>query len=92
MSLKPVMGGFRLIERGQMHKYFYDVNGSGVPDSDEGQMLANDEAAWHEATLVAGEIFKNVDGKFRPGQEWKLEVQDAQRCVLFSINVISKMK
>jgi hypothetical protein len=73
-----------------MRNYFFDVNGNGVPNSDEGQMLKNDEAAWHEATLVAGEIFKDVDGNFRPGQEWKLEVQDAQRRALFSINITSK--
>jgi hypothetical protein len=40
--------------------------------------------------LVAGEIFKDVDGAFRPGQEWKLEVQDEQRRPLFSIHVTSK--
>jgi hypothetical protein len=73
-----------------MPKYFFDVNGNGVPDIDEGQTLANEEGAWHEATLVAGEIFRDVDGKFRPGQEWKLEVQDEQRRPLFSINVTSK--
>jgi len=31
-----------------------------------------------------------VDGKFRPGQEWKLDVQDEQRRLLFSINITSK--
>jgi len=73
-----------------MPSYFFDVNGSGVPDSDEGQTLANDADAWHEATLVAGEIFKSVDGKFKPGQEWKLEVQNDQRRAIFSINITSK--
>jgi hypothetical protein len=73
-----------------MPKYFFDVNGNGVPDIAEGEILASDEAAWHEATLVAGEIFKDVDGKFRPGQEWKLEVQDERRRPLFSISITSK--
>lgn len=73
-----------------MPQYFFDVNGNGVPDSEEGEMLADDAGAWHEATLVAGEIFKDVDGKFKPGQEWKLEVQDENRRPLFSINVTSK--
>jgi hypothetical protein len=72
-----------------MPKYFFDVNGGGIPDSDDGQMLSDDAAAWHEATLVAGEIFKEVDGEFKPGQEWKLQVQDEQRRPLFSINVTS---
>ena len=73
-----------------MPKYFFDVNGNGVPDLEEGEMLANDEGAWHEATLVAGEIFKGLDGRFRPGQEWKLEVQNENRRPLFSINITSK--
>jgi hypothetical protein len=73
-----------------MPQYFFDVNGDGVPDSDKGQTLANDDAAWHEATLVAGEIFKDVDGKLKPGEGWKLEVQDEKRRRLFSINVTSK--
>ena len=29
-----------------------------------------------DATLIAGELFKDLDGKFRPGQEWSLEVTD----------------
>ena len=77
-------------EGDKMSKYFFDVDGSGVPDANEGEMLANDEAAWHEATLVAGEIFKEVDGKFRPGQEWRLEVQNEQRRPIYSIHVTSK--
>jgi hypothetical protein len=73
-----------------MPLYFFDVNGQGVPDSEEGETLADDEAAWHEATLVAGEVFKDVDGKLKPGQGWKLEVQDANRSKLFVINVSSE--
>jgi hypothetical protein len=45
------------------------LNSRDIPDSEDGEILENDEAAWHEATLVAGEIFKDVDGSFRPGQE-----------------------
>jgi hypothetical protein len=78
------------LKGGKMPKYFFDVNGNGVPDSEEGQMLTDDEGAWHEATLVAGEIFKDVDGNFRPGEQWKLVVQDEQRRPLFSIDVTSR--
>ena len=73
-----------------MPHYYFDVNGEGVPDSEEAETLANDDAAWHEATLVAGELFKSVDGKYRPGQEWKLEVQNEQRRPIFAINISSK--
>jgi hypothetical protein len=41
--------------------------------------------------MVAGELFKEIDGKFRPGQEWSLEVTDRQRQPLYVI-VISGRK
>jgi hypothetical protein len=69
-----------------MPRYYFNVN-NAVRAGDEGEILPDDEAAWHEATLVAGEIFKDVDGKFRPGQGWSLEVTDEQRRPLYSINV-----
>jgi hypothetical protein len=30
--------------------------------------LTDDEAAWHEATIIAGELFKDIDGNFQPGK------------------------
>jgi hypothetical protein len=73
-----------------MPLYFFDLNGQGVPELDEGEVLADDDAAWHEATLVAGEVFKDVDGKLKVGQGWRLEVLDEKRRGLFSIVVTSK--
>jgi hypothetical protein len=38
------------------------------PDEIErGEDLRGDEVAWHEATLVVGGSFKDIDGKFRRG-------------------------
>jgi hypothetical protein len=53
----------------------------------EGEELPSDEAAWHETTLIAGELFKDIDGKFRPAQEWSLEVTDEHRNPLYFIRV-----
>jgi hypothetical protein len=47
-------------------------------------------AAWHQATIIAGEMFKDIDGKFRPGQNWALEVTDDQRKPLYSIQISAK--
>jgi hypothetical protein len=69
-----------------MPRYYFNVN-RAIREDNEGEILADDEAAWHEATLVAGELFKDVDGDFRPGQSWTLEVTDEQRRPLYSINV-----
>jgi hypothetical protein len=49
--------------------------------------LPNNEAAWREATIIAGELFKDIDGKFRPGQQWALEVTDENRKSLYTIRI-----
>jgi hypothetical protein len=37
--------------------------------------------------LLARIIFKDVDGRIRPDQEWKLEVTDENKTPLFLIHV-----
>jgi cytosine/adenosine deaminase-related metal-dependent hydrolase len=49
--------------------------------------MENDQAAWEEATSYAGELFKDVNGKLTPGQEWRLVVSDADRHELCAIRV-----
>jgi hypothetical protein len=53
----------------------------------EGEEMPNGNAAWHEAALIAGELFKDIDGKFRPGQKWSLEVTDEHRNPFYFIRV-----
>ena len=61
------------------------------PALDEvGQELPNDEAAWREATSLAGAIFKELDGKMRPGQDWVLDVADQNRKPIFHIRISTK--
>jgi hypothetical protein len=58
------------------------------PTTDEvGEELRDNEAAWRQATVVAGEIFKDVDGKFRPGQDWALEVTDEANKPIYVIKI-----
>ena len=66
-----------------MPRYFFNVHDERSNLDTEGEELPNDEAAWREATIVAGEMFRNIDGKFRPGQEWRLEVTDEGRNPLY---------
>ena len=73
-----------------MPRYFFHMHGVRSSRDDRGEELKDDEAAWHEATLVAGENFKEIDGKFRPEQEWSLEVTDDQQKPLYSIHIKSK--
>jgi hypothetical protein len=73
-----------------MPRYFFNVHGVRPSSDEEGQELSDDKVAWEEATLIAGELFKDIDGKFQPGQEWTLEVTDAQRRPLYSISISAK--
>jgi len=73
----------------RMAKYFFSVHhGSSAGDPDMvGEELPDDEAAWQEAVAVAGQLFEDIDGQFRPGQDWALEVTDERRNPLYFIRV-----
>jgi hypothetical protein len=73
-----------------MPRYFFNMHGVRPSIDEEGEELADEEAAWHEATMVAGEIFRDIDGNFRPGQDWSLEVTDDQRKPLYMIQISAK--
>jgi hypothetical protein len=74
-----------------MPRYYFNVlNTSPSIIDDVGEELPDNEAAWRQATMTAGEIFKDVDGKLRPGQEWALEVTDEARSPLYSIRIEAK--
>ena len=51
------------------------------------QLLADDEAAWKQANSFAGDVMKDIDGMFRPGQEWSVEVTDEQKRMLYRIEI-----
>jgi len=73
-----------------MPRYFFHMHGVRPSPDTVGEELRDDEAAWHEATLVAGEIFKDIDGKFRPNEEWSLEVTDENGKPIYVIDINSK--
>jgi hypothetical protein len=70
-----------------MPRYFFNIHGTRQRLDEEGEELADDETAWKEATIIAGELFRDIDGKFRPGEEWALEVTDANRQPLYMIRI-----
>lgn len=73
-----------------MPRYFFNIYGKVETLDEDGDMLPDDEAAWKEATTAAGEIFKDMDGKLRPGQSWRLEVFREDRTPLYMIQINSK--
>ncbi|UFW46501.1 MULTISPECIES: DUF6894 family protein [Bradyrhizobium] len=73
-----------------MPRYFFHVHNVAPNKDGEGEDLPDDEAAWHEATRYAGALLNDIDGKFRPGQEWNLEVANEVGKPLFFISITSK--
>jgi hypothetical protein len=75
-----------------MPRYFFNVH-YGTPSLDaQGEVLPDDKAAWKEATMVAGEMFKDIDGKFQPGRQWNLEVTNEQGKPIYVIRVSGEEK
>jgi hypothetical protein len=73
-----------------MPRYYFNVHNVTAEIDDVGEELPDENAAWQEATMVAGELFKDIDGKFKPGHEWSLEVTDDQRRPLYFIVISAK--
>lgn len=73
-----------------MPQYFFNVLNLPPAMESVGEDLPNDEAAWREATVTAGEIFKDVDGRLRPNQQWSLEVTDHNKRPIFQIQISTK--
>ena len=71
-----------------MPRYFFNVLYSIEPYVDEvGEELPDDIAAWQEATVSVGQSVRDLDGKFKPGTDWRLDVLNEQRRVIYSIEV-----
>jgi hypothetical protein len=73
-----------------MPRYYFNVHNLTPSVNDEGEELPDNEAAWRLATRTAGELFKDMDGKFRPDQEWSLEVADERRTSIYVINISAR--
>lgn len=61
----------------------HDLQGEELPDKD---------AAWEEATRIAGETIKDIDGKLQPGHDWRMEVTDEFANPIWEIHVKAEKK
>ena len=73
-----------------MPRYFFNVYHDVDYIDHEGEELADQRAAWEEATISAGRILQSIDGKLRPGHDWKMEVTDEFRQRLFVLQICAK--
>ena len=51
-----------------MPRYFFNVYHDRAEPDEEGEELPDMQAAWREATVTAGQIIQDLDGKLRPRQ------------------------
>jgi hypothetical protein len=70
-----------------MPRYFFNVHHEGLTKDDEGEELPDKHAAWSEATRTAGDILRDLDGNFKPGSDWKLEVTNERGQPVYAIIV-----
>jgi len=70
-----------------MPRYFFNVYHDQTQLDFEGEELPDMQAAWKEATVTAGQMIQGIDGRLRPGAEWRLEVTDEFANPLYVIYV-----
>lgn len=73
-----------------MPRYFFNVRDVDPSVDTDGEELPDDEAAWREATKFAGAVCQDIDGKFRPGQEWSVEVMNEAGHPIYFIVISSR--
>jgi hypothetical protein len=73
-------------------RYFFNVLGEARHIDSDGEELPDRHAAWNEATVMAGQILQDMDGNFRPGQTWQLEVTDEFANPLFHIQIHGEIR
>ncbi len=71
-----------------MPRYFFHTEDNGKTTIDtEGLELLSDDKAHGEAVTTAGEIMKEIDGKFRTGR-WTMRVRDHNDKAVSDISVV----
>jgi hypothetical protein len=73
-----------------MPRYFFNVYHHGPELDEEGEELPDAQAAWHEATVTAGQIIQDLDGRLRPGKDWRMEVTDEFANRLYVIHLYAE--
>jgi hypothetical protein len=60
-----------------MTRYFFHIDGERPHRDEVGEELSTDAAAWSVAMRLA----RDIEDSLGPGQDWKLEVHDADTAV-----------
>jgi hypothetical protein len=75
-----------------MPRYFFNIFHDHTHIDSVGEELPDKHAAWAEATRAAGAIIRDIDGKLRPGHDWRMEVTDEFQNPLWELHVKAEKK
>jgi hypothetical protein len=70
-----------------MPKYYFNIYHDRAELDYEGEELPDKYAAWHEATVMAGQTLQSLDGKLQPDREWRMEVMDEFQNRLYVLHI-----
>jgi len=70
-----------------MPRYFFHVYHDSNDVDDVGEELPDKHAAWQEATVTAGQILQGLDGRLKPGHDWRMEVTDEFQNRLYLLHI-----
>ncbi|WP_445217007.1 DUF6894 family protein [Bradyrhizobium sp. Pa8] len=70
-----------------MPRYFFHITHERTDVDDVGEELSDKHAAWKEATVTAGQMLQGIDGKLRPGHDWRMEVTDEFQNTLYVLHI-----
>jgi pyruvate kinase len=70
-----------------MPRYFFHIHHHTVEIDDVGELLADRHAAWHEATITAGQMLQSLDGNLTPERAWRMEVTDESQNAIFILHI-----
>ncbi|MGY4622642.1 DUF6894 family protein [Bradyrhizobium sp. USDA 4486] len=73
-----------------MPRYFFHVRHGQKHIDHEGEELPDKQAAWKEATVMAGQTLQGLNGNLHPGREWRMEVTDEFQNVLFVLHIYAE--
>jgi hypothetical protein len=73
-----------------MPRYFFNVHHERDNLDWVGEEFPDQQAAWKEATVTAGRMLQSLDGRLKPGVDWRMEVTDEFANPLYVILVSAR--
>lgn len=70
-----------------MPRYFFHIIHERTEIDDVGEELRDKHAAWKEAAVTAGQMLQGIDGKLKPGRDWRMEVTDEFQNTIYVLHI-----